>query len=135
MLRQFTKWKGTNERVQLTLQKYLFENQPKSFIPRVADLDELNRKLLQDVMRINSSHNDHGQLSMLEIFNNYETPSLKPLPLIRPTVKYMSCGYVRKNGDVTYQNNFYYAGIEQIGKTVIIEKKCENSFICVRTII
>ena len=33
----------------------------------------------------------------------------------------MSYDFVRKNGYVTYQNNYYYAGIEQIGKTIIIE--------------
>lgn len=115
------KWKGTNERANLTLQKHLFESQPKSSIPHVEDLTHLNRVLLQEVMKINSASRSHGQLSRLEIFKRYEEPCLKPLPLVRPTVKYMSYAFVRKNGYVTYQNNYYYAGIEHIGKTIIIE--------------
>lgn len=111
------KWKGTNERANLTLQKHLFESQPKSSIPHVDDLTHLNRVLLQEVMNINTASRSHGQLSRLEVFKRYE----KPLPLVRPTVKYMSYAFVRKNGYVTYQNNYYYAGIEQIGKTIIIE--------------
>lgn len=115
------KWKGTNERANLTLQKHLFESQLKSSIPHVDDLTHLNRVLLQEVMKINSASRSHGQLSRLEIFKRYEESFLKPLPLVRPTVKYMSYAFVRKNGYVTYQNNYYYAGIEQIGKTIIIE--------------
>ena len=112
-------FKGKNERSNLHLEKHLFEDCHDKGPFAAEDLDDLNKKLRIDLIRINSKA-ESGMLSRMAIFEKYEKSCLSPLPLLRPVIKSVSFGYVRQNGYITYLKNFYYAGYKNAGKEVIV---------------
>ena len=116
-------WKGRNERANGFAQKHFFEGSDYSKTIRAANLEALNELIKAETFRINSMSRNHGQLSSLEVFNRYESSCLKALPLFQPVVHYISYAVVRKDAYVNYQRNYYYAGKENIGKTILIENK------------
>lgn len=116
-------WKGRNERANGFAQKHFFEGSDYSKTIHAANLEALNELIKAETFRINSMSRNHGQLSSLEVFNRYESSCLKALPLFQPVVHYISYAVVRKDAYVNYQRNYYYAGKENIGKTILIENK------------
>ena len=116
-------WKGRNERANGFAQKHFFEGSDYSKTIHATNLEALNELIKAETLRINSLSRNHGQLSSLEVFNRYESSCLKALPLFQPVVHYISYAVVRKDAYVNYQRNYYYAGKENIGKTILIENK------------
>lgn len=112
-------FKGKNERSNQHLEKHLFEECHEEGPFPAEDLDDLNKKIRIDLIRINSKA-ESGMLSRMAIFDKYEKDSLSPLPLFRPIIKSVSFGYVRQNGYINYLKNYYYAGHKNAGKEVII---------------
>lgn len=112
-------YKGKNERSNQHLEKHLFEDSHNEGPYLAEDLEDLNKKIRIDLIRINSKP-EKGRLSRMAIFEKYEKDSLLPLPLFRPVIKSVSFGYVRQNGYISYLKNYYYAGHMNAGKEVLI---------------
>jgi len=114
-------YKGSNERANGFALKHFFEGTSYGKEIHADNLDALNELIKKETLRINSLPRNHGQLSSIEVFNSFEKNALKALPLIRPDVRYISYAVVHKDGYVNYQRNYYYAGKDNVGKTILIE--------------
>ena len=120
--RNSPQWKGSVENSNKIIEKQLFSDHERYPQPlRVNGISELNDLILQEVGRINLKPRAHSKLSRRAIFDEYERPRLKQLPLFKPEVRYLSMGRVCKDGYVCYAKNYYYAGGDNIGTNVVIE--------------
>lgn len=118
------RWKGLNENTNGLLEKQLFSDPTKYQMPlHVANLEELNQMLLQELDRINLLPRSGSRLSRQAIFETYEKQHLRVLPLTKPSVRWLSCGTVRQDGWVAYLKNYYYAGLKYAGHRILIENQ------------
>lgn len=118
------RWKGLVENTNGLLERQLFSDPTKYQLPlHAADLDELNKMLMQEVDRINFLPRSGSRLSRQAIFETYEKPYMRALPLMKPSVRWLSCGSVRQDGWAAYLKNYYYAGLKYAGCQILIENQ------------
>ncbi len=98
-----------------------------------TSLEELNKKTKKIVDDLNSRKMQNRQYSRKELFEKYDKPCLKPMPLGTYTVcDYKSVARIPDNYHIEYDNHYYSVLYTQCGKPAILKATRNEIRICDR---
>lgn len=115
-------WKASVERFNRVVQYELFSNHNFKERFYAKDLNDLNKKIREEVNRINLIQRGTEKISPYSLFKLHEEKCLKPLPLTRPEANISKLVTVLANDYVRYDFHYYYVGANMSDISVIVEE-------------